>query len=189
MRPPLPTPSPTEPAYGCVFCLSGKEMLVAQHLESHAPGLRALAVRQTKRRTTRGVTRLVDEVIFRGYVFFRTQGELPPPGALPPDCAIALLTDSDGDWRLHGQDAHFAHWLFSIDGLIGLSRAHQEGDRIRVVQGPLKALEGSIVRVDRRNRSGQVALSFGGRQIRVWLGFDIVEKLTADGAKHAFPTP
>lgn len=42
------------------------------------------------------------------------------------------------------------------------------------MSGPLKDMEGKIRRVDRRGMSGQVVLSFCGKEIPVWLGFEMV---------------
>lgn len=58
--------------------------------------------------------------------------------------------------------------------MLGLSQAYKEGDRIRIVSGPLKDMEGKIRRVDKRGMSGQVILSFCRRDIPVWLGFEMI---------------
>jgi transcription antitermination factor NusG len=53
-----------------------------------------------------------------------------------------------------------------------------EGERVRIASGPLKDLEGYIVRIDKRNRSGQVMLMFNNRTVKVWLGYEMIEKET-----------
>jgi transcription antitermination factor NusG len=73
-------------------------------------------------------------------------------------------------------DERFARWVFSLNGLISLSKAYREGDRVKVISGPLKDLEGNILRVDKRNQSGQVAIMFNNRMVKTWLGFELVEK-------------
>lgn len=159
--------------YGCMFCKTGRELAVARDLQREWEGVRACAATIVKRRTRRGVKRLQTEVVFDGYVFFGA-----PDGFLPcarPNDALKILRSSDGDWRLVGYDAWFAEWLLKQDGVIGLSKARKVGDAVQILQGPLKDLEGQIVRVDRRNRSGQVSLSVGGRAINVWLGFEWLE--------------
>lgn len=50
-----------------------------------------------------------------------------------------------------------------------------ESNRIRVIDGPLRRLEGSIVKVDRRKGRAKVALSFHGRTIVADLGFEVLE--------------
>lgn len=36
-------------------------------------------------------------------------------------------------------------------------------------------MEGKILRVDKRGRSGQVTLEFNGRTIPIWLGFELID--------------
>ena len=56
-----------------------------------------------------------------------------------------------------------------------------ENNRIRVIDGPLPRLEGSIVKVDRRKGRAKVALSFHGRTIVADLGFEVLENADAPG--------
>lgn len=88
---------------------------------------------------------------------------------------IKILTVDKGTWQLAGQDERFAKWLFKYDGLLNFSKAYREGERIKIVSGPLKDMEGQIKRIDKRGRSGQVILQFGGISTKVWLGFDLIE--------------
>ena len=53
----------------------------------------------------------------------------------------------------------------------------KEGDQIRIISSPLKDMEGKIKRVDKRGMSGQVILSFYGKDIPVWLGFELVRTI------------
>jgi transcription antitermination factor NusG len=77
---------------------------------------------------------------------------------------------------LSGDDERYARWVFSQNGLIAMSEACLEGDRVRIVRGPLKDLEGQILKIDKRNRNGQVMLTFNNRIVKAWLGFEFVEK-------------
>jgi hypothetical protein len=51
--------------------------------------------------------------------------------------------------------------------------------RIHIASGPLKDLEGSIVRIDKRNRNAQIALKLQSRIVKAWLGFELLEKEAA----------
>lgn len=83
----------------------------------------------------------------------------------------------EGDWRLRGADEQFVRWLFRYDGLLSLSQAYRDGDRIRIISGPMKDVEGRIRRVDKRGCSGQVLLSFNGREIPTWLSFELIDRI------------
>ena len=115
-----------------------------------------------------------------------TEAPAAPDAQAPADADVSALSELQdmirilsmdaGVWQLQGEDERFARWLLGYDGLLSFSQAHREGDRIRILRGPLKDMEGRIVRVDKRGRSGQVLLNFNGREIAVWLGFELVEE-------------
>ena len=167
-------------AYGCIFCLTGKEIAVAADIQRRCAQIHAIALRQTKRFTKGGATTLREVVLLYGYVLLEAPENVALQAALNQVDSISILTDTDGDWRLYGKDEEYARWAFSHHGLIGLSRAYRVGEQIQIVDGPLKDLEGKICRIDRRNRSGQVTLQFWGKEIKVWLGFEIIEEYTAN---------
>ncbi len=161
--------------YGCAFCATGKEEAVARSIEVVCPGIRATPVRQIKRKTVGGHTSLVAQIAFPGYVFL----EVEPAGEsifrLPRENLKTLLMTPNSGWRLSGDDERYARWIFSQGGLISMSKACMEGGRIRIVSGPLKDLEGHILRIDKRNRNGQIMLTFNNRTLKAWLGFEMIE--------------
>jgi len=163
-------------AYGCLFCITGKENVVANCIQLYNKNVRAKASCQTMRYTSQGVTRLQNDVVLKGYVFFETSADASIDGLFPFNDILSVLRYSDGDWRLCGDDLEYAKWIFKYNGVLPLSKAYKVGDRIFINDGPLKDLEGSITRVDKRNRSGQVTINFAGRERKIWLGFDIVKE-------------
>ena len=168
--------TPAQKAYGCVFCITGKEEIVVGNIEKNCPGVHATAVRQVKRRTENGRTSLITQIVFPGYIFLEAEPGNEYVFRIPKDGALRLLTSLDHTWQLYGSDERFARWVFSLNGLISLSKAYKEGDRVKVISGPLKDLEGYILRVDKRNQSGQVSLMFNNRTIKTWMGFELVER-------------
>jgi transcription termination/antitermination protein NusG len=171
--------APTEKAYGCVFCITGKEEVIANNILKDCPGVQATTVRQVKRKTVNGSTSLLTQIVFPGYVFLESEPGNEYVFRIPKDGALKLLTTSNRSWQLYGSDERFARWVFSLNGLISLSKAYQEGDQVKVISGPLKDLEGYILRVDKRNQSGQVSLIFNNRMVKTWLGFEYVERKDA----------
>ncbi len=166
-----------EKDYGCVFCVTGKEAAVAKSIARACPGLRVMVAYQEKFKSVNGVKSKVKAIMLPGYVFFEADSDAEIVSRFPKIGIIRILTDGNRNWRLKGEDYDFAHWLFANKGLLGFSTAYREGDQIRFLSGPLKEMEGMICRVDKRGRSGQVAVKFDGREIRLWLGFDLVEAL------------
>ena len=166
-----------ESAYGCLFCLTGKEQIVADRIQTACPDVRAITMRQLKYRTRHKVKSREEVIVLPSYVFFRAPVDLEPLAEFPLENVIRLLCTDDGVWQLYGEDQDFVRWLFQYEGLLGFSQAYQEGDRIRIISGPLKNLEGRITRVDKRGKSGQVVISFHEREIPIWLGFELVQSL------------
>lgn len=163
-------------ACGCLFCITGKECLVAARVQALYPQIHAVAVRKEKHLTREGRKLRTEAVLLPSYVFFEAPEDTDVSPLAELQDVIRILTMDAGLWQLQGEDERFARWLLGYDGLLSFSQAHREGDQIRILRGPLKDMEGRIVRVDKRGRSGQVALNFNGREIVVWLGFELVEE-------------
>lgn len=161
--------------FGCMFCRSGQEIRLADTAELRWPGMKARAVCVLKRRSTGGVKSVGSEVMLPGYIFFEADDGFKPEPPLP-DGILRILTTLDGDCALTGHDRWFAKWVLDQDGQIGMSRAHRVGDRVQIQKGPLKDLEGYIIRIDRRNRNGQIRLEMNGKEIKAWLPFEIIEE-------------
>lgn len=162
-------------AYGCLFCITGKEIAVAEQLQRFCPGVRAIAARRERYRSFQGKKSREEVVFLPGYVFFEAPVDAQPRVSFPKESVIRLLWADTGRWQLDGEDEYFARWLFAQDGLLNFSKAYKEGEQIRIFAGPLKDMEGHIRRIDRRGRSAQVNLAFNGRSITIWLGFDVID--------------
>ena len=175
----LTPPESPKVHYGCVFCTTGKETVVARLIEAAGReyGVHAIAARQEKHKSVKGVKSKVIAVVLPSYVFFRAPAEVRDLTWMPRLDVIRILTYEDGDWRLMGGDAEFAEWLYRYDGLLSFSTAYKEGERIKIIDGPLKDMEGQILRIDKRGHSGQVAIEFNHKITLVWLGFDLVNPM------------
>ena len=165
---------PEQEYYGCIFCLTTREKAVAQMLERQYAGLQATVVSQIKHKSERGRKYTVEHTLLPGYVFFRSQAELSID-PLRIQNVIRLLKNLEGLWQLTGRDEQFAQFVFEHDGIVGLSQARKIGDKVSITSGPLKELEGYIVKIDRHNRNGLVEFRFDERVWKVWLAFEILE--------------
>lgn len=163
-------------AYGCIFCLTGRERVVADRIQCVCPEVRAAAAMQEKYKSVNGIKSKIQAVVLPGYVFFEAPDDVNAITHFPRADIVRILRGNDQDWRLTGSDYTFAKWLFSYDGCIRFSTAYREGDRIRIASGPLKDMEGRIRRIDKHGRSGLVSLKFNNRDVKLWLGFDLIER-------------
>ena len=164
-------------SYGCLFCMTGKEQSVADQIQATCSNVRATVMRQLKYKTCKKIKTREETILLPSYVFFEAPSSTEPSIEFPTQNIIRILSLDKGVWQLRGEDERFVKWLFRYDGLLGFSQAYKEGDRIRIVSGPLKDMEGKVKRVDKRGRSGQVILSLYGRDIPVWLGFELLNPI------------
>ena len=58
-------------AYGCLFCMTGKEQSVPERIQAACPDVRAITMRKIKYRTCKKVKRTEEAIVLPGYVFFR----------------------------------------------------------------------------------------------------------------------
>lgn len=162
--------------YGCVFCKTGLESIVAHTLNQKYEALKALAVSQLKHKSTNGIKTVHEQILLPGYILFRAYEEnLPIFDFQNVQGVIRVMRNTSGDWRLDHNDRAFADWVFCQGGLIGMSTVYDVGDRVRIYSGPLKDYEGSIIKIDRRNRNGLVEIQFGRKILRIWLAFEMLD--------------
>lgn len=165
--------------YGCVFCKTGAEDDLAEKLKRKFSEIQ-LVVPKKKRVRRQGDRADELVVLFPGYLFFRADEAFPAYSLARNDDVYRLLLTDRSDWRLAGSDRALAESFFEAGGVIDLSKAYYEGNRIRIVDGFLKDYEGQIIRVNKRNRTAQIQLNISGSAKTLWLGFELI---SADGTK------
>lgn len=65
-------------AYGCLFCITGREERVAEQIRSVCPEVQTTTMRQLKYRTHNGEKCLEESLLLPSYVFFRGPAGLEP---------------------------------------------------------------------------------------------------------------
>jgi hypothetical protein len=100
----------------------------------------------------------------------------------PPDsiffknlATLKLLRSHEGEWPLRGADKNFAQLVFKNNGTLGVSKARRIGDKVHMHSGPLKDMEGKIIRIDKHSRNGQVEFNFDNLVWKVWLAFEYMD--------------
>ena len=160
----------------CAFCSSGHESRVKERLERMGyEGLVPHAVRSV---VTSGKERLEHRKLFPGYVFFRA-AELDGREVMAVQGiqgVIRLLRYEEGSYALSEEDLAFIGWIWRRGGTLDVSRAYREGDRIRVIDGPLKDYEGLIVQVNRKRKS--VAIQLPGKSMlgKIWCSVELLSE-------------
>ena len=120
--------------------------------------------------------------IFSGYVFLqadRVDPELFAKLKRAPGF-IRFLLSNENIVPLEKKDQELLSHFLSFGEVVEKSVAFfDENRRIRVVSGPLKNLEGMIVRVDRRKGRAKVRLEMYDNSFEVDFGFDALETAPA----------
>jgi transcriptional antiterminator NusG len=84
------------------------------------------------------------------------------------------LEYSDNERVLRGKDLDFVNWLKYNDGVIKISKVIENDKKIKVIEGPLKGLEGKIVKINRKQKC--VAVKLEGEAIKqtIWLSYEYI---------------
>jgi transcriptional antiterminator NusG len=125
-----------------------------------------------------GVEKNALSPIFPGYVFLSAE-------TLPTELYWKIRR-TEGFYRflknnqeiepLGGKDRNILLHFLSFGEVVAKSEAFfDENQRIVVVQGPMKGLEGSIEKVNRRRKRAKIRLSLYKDSFLVDFGFDIIE--------------
>jgi len=122
--------------------------------------------------------------IFSGYVFLQADyidAELFATLKRAPGF-IRFLLSNENIVPLERKDQELLSHFLSFGEVVEKSVAFfDENRRIRVVSGPLKNLEGMIVRVDRRKGRAKVRLEMYDNSFEVDFGFEALETAPAPG--------
>ncbi len=159
----------------CLFCHSIKCESIALLLPQRM-ACRAISPKIVQRKWVKGSC--IEEVkpYLPGYVFLYTDAplsELAPLRSL--DGVLRLLGREEEGYRLDSEDERFAHMLYANQGVIGILKAYEAGDRIRLTAGALPGYEGDILKVDRRKGRAQVLIRFDEKELKLWVGFDLMD--------------
>lgn len=160
-------------AYGCVFCKTGTEDRVAERLRLITGVYQVFVAKQIQHVSRSGQKSNIHKTMIPGYAFFCACTEVETALLSNTDDVLRLLS-YEGSWALQGGDLEFVKWLEKHDGMLGMSKVYREGEKIVITEGPLKEMEGTIIRIDRHNRNGQVEIDFCGKKIKAWLAFEYV---------------
>lgn len=87
---------------------------------------------------------------------------------------ITALTKEETDWLERivsaGEDG-------KLTGEVGLSQIEvDENDKVRILSGPLKDMEGMVKRINLHKRIAEVEVVFMGRKTTIHLGVEVVER-------------
>lgn len=159
----------------CLFCDTMKCREVAELVERKL-NYRAIDPKIVQRKWVRGVAEEQVRTLLPGYIFVYTDEIVEyPRAAFRLDNVIRVLGDRDSNYALLGDDLTFARMLWDCGGTIGILKAYQEGDRVKLVPGALGGVEGEIIKLERRKGRALIQYQFAGTTCTTWVGYDLIE--------------
>lgn len=116
--------------------------------------------------------------IFPGYVFYEAEEVSPEIYWILKRLSgfVRFLKNEDRLEKLSGADRELLLHFLSYGEVVEKSLAYfDENNRIRVTRGPMKGLEGQIIKVDKRKRRAKIRLSMYSNRFLVDFGFELLE--------------
>jgi transcriptional antiterminator NusG len=161
----------------CIYCESSQENKVELYLKQM--GYNVISALSERKIIVNGKIKNILRSIIPGYVFFENDIEIN--GHIWRDiCKMQYmyypLKYSDNKKHLRGKDLNFINWLKGNDGIIKISKVIEIGNKIKVIEGPLKDYEGKIVKINKRQKCAGIKLDGEGIEKIIWLSFEYMEK-------------
>ncbi|HUX20442.1 MAG TPA: KOW motif-containing protein [Spirochaetia bacterium] len=124
--------------------------------------------------------------IFPGYVFYEAE-EVHPRlyWAIRQLTGFVRILRNDGSLEaLGGEDRELLTHFLSYGEVVDKSLVYfDDNRRIRVKSGPMKGLEGRIIKVDKRKKRAKISLSIYSDRFLVDFGFELLESAEGNERK------
>jgi transcriptional antiterminator NusG len=138
----------------------------------------------------RGKVTQILKPVFPGYVFIESDDILSEREAYwairRTSGFVRVLPDSSAPTALSEHDVNLLRRFISFGEYADISKvSFDENDRIVVLEGPLKGLEGQIFKVNKRKMRAKILLDLYGAAFPIDLGFEVVERVK-DGGDEAY---
>jgi transcriptional antiterminator NusG len=161
----------------CLWCETGCENRVGAGLERL--GCRVIPAKSEELVVHRGISKKVWRQLLPGYVLFESSEPLNPLAwkrIYEDEHIYKALDYADGTRELMGNDLRFALMLKRRNGRLAVSKAVRTGTKIKIIDGPLKELEGKIIKVNKRRNCAEIEINASGIINRMWLGFEMIKR-------------
>ncbi len=149
--------------------------MVNSHID-HALFTRCIVPYRRKREIHRGISIFVNKLLFPSYVFVETNqiNDFAKLLRWYPGKNVILQT-GDIFCPIYEEEEFFLTDMLGNDDIIDSSKGYIDGDRVRVISGPLRGYEDRIKKVIWRKSLAILALTLYNRKFEAALGLDRVE--------------
>ena len=159
----------------CLFVLAGQEINIADEINNNYPYSIATPLTKMSHRSRRGYKYDIQEVLLSSYVFVYLPKDRDIFKIKSFKNTLRVLNWKNDDGRLYGKDLDYAEWILDVEGFLSVSDAIKINGKVKIINGPLKDLEGSIVEYSKHNRNCRIEIYLLNQTINVWLPFDWVD--------------
>ncbi len=170
--------------YYIIQVATGKEQAFVDNLKKLVPYLaeKHNFIYLTRELVIRRGGKVLKELqpMFPSYIIVQTVNEVDSftLAALKKVPGFYHFLNSNTDIKpLNNQDLQIVQHFLGLGPKIGQSLVRfDENDRIVVVEGPLKGIEGCIIKVDKRKQRAKIRVDFGGTAHTMDLSFEDISK-------------
>ncbi len=116
--------------------------------------------------------------VFKGYIFIETNSfsEKVYRSIKKLKGVYRFLPSNDLPKPIYGRDLDILNHFLKLGGLAKISLvSFDEQDRIQIIEGPLKGLEGQIIKVDKRKGRAKVRIDAYQNSFEVDFGFSALD--------------
>ena len=154
------------------------EKILRDRKEKTKPYEQCFLPKYERSRKLKGQWVRLKEVLFPGYLFFISDHVDELAGQLKniPEFAKILGTEQI-PIALAPHETEFLQKHMNRDKVLEMSLGFLVGDRLVVMEGPLKDYEGKIVHIDRHKRLATLEIEFFGRIVKMKVGVEVVRKV------------
>ena len=160
----------------CLFCLTGYEDELVKRIEADQLG-KALFPKKVKRLKQQGSWEEIVQPLFPGYVFIYSDEPYPMSVFFRYEQVIRVLKYADdGSGYLKAGDLRFAAWIWRQNGRLEALKALRVGDRVEIVDGAFRNMNGRVLKMDKRKQAAKIELDVIGGIKQVWMSFVYLEE-------------
>ena len=130
-------------------------------------------------RRVKGEWKTSKKPLYPGYLFVKTDEERIDIffQKLRRAELFAVILSTDGDFTpVSQEETYLIDNAYRNDGTLSSSIGMIEGEKIRILSGPLMGLEGAIKHINRHKRMATIELNMFGRTSRINIGLEIISK-------------
>ncbi len=165
------------PYYRCLMVTTGQEEYVRQLLEAMHLG-RGIIPKRVRVRKIRDEWKQDEVPLLPGYLFVHEEEEIPIWKYQQLVNVLRVLRyDREPYGYMRNRDMLFAQTLFRVEGRITPLEAVGEGNFVRITDGLLKDLNGTVLTVDRHKRQAKIRLDLMGMTKVVYMNYVLLEKV------------